>query len=113
MPRRAIRSRTGKRKEHRRAGRVDASLPVDLGGAQGMTRDVSASGAFFETDASYTVGSEVRFAIDLDTPWGPAHFDCRGTIVRLERRDGTVGVAVRFTDSDTHAIPSPAPRRRR
>lgn len=113
MPRRAIRSKTRKRKEHRREERVGASLPVDLGGATGLTRDVSASGAFFETDASYTVGSEVLFAIDLDTPWGPAHFDCRGTIVRLERRDGTVGVAVRFTDSDTHAIPSPAPRRRR
>ena len=113
MPRRAIRKKTGKRKEHRREERVDASLPVDLGSAQGMTRDVSASGAFFETDASYTIGSEVLFAIDLDTPWGPAHFDCRGTIVRLERRNGTVGVAVQFTDSDTHAIPSPAPRRRR
>ena len=61
----------------------------------GLTRDVSASGAFFETDASYRVGNVVRFAINLDTPWGPAQFDYRGKIVRLERHDGTVGVAVR------------------
>ena len=113
MPRRATRTKARKRKEHRRADRVSAALPVDLDGAKGPTRDVSASGAFFETDASYSVGSEVHFAIDLDTPWGPACFDCRDRIVRLERRDGTVGVAVRFTDSDTHAAPPPAQRRRR
>ena len=113
MPRRAIRTKARKRKEHRREERVSASRPVDLGRSQGVTRDVSASGAFFETDASYSVGSEVRFAIDLETPWGPARFDCRGEIVRLERHDGTVGVAVRFTDSDTHAAPPPAQRRRR
>ena len=113
MPRRATRTKARKRKEHRRADRVSAALPVDLDGANGPTRDVSASGAFFETDASYSVGSEVRVAIDLETPRGPARFDCRGEIVRLERHDGTVGVAVRFTDSDTHAAPPPAQRRRR
>ena len=92
-----------RRKDKRREGRVSASLPVELGKAKGVTRDVSASGAFFETDAAYAVGSRIRFAIDLDTPWGPARFDCRGRIVRLERRDGTVGVAVRFTDSKPEA----------
>lgn len=99
-------------KEKRRQERVSASLAVDLGKARGMTRDVSASGAFFETGAAYAVGNRIRFAIDLDTPWGPARFDCRGRIVRLERRDGTVGVAVRFTDSEQRPGSSPARRRR-
>lgn len=31
--------------------RVSAALPVDLGAATGVTRDFSASGIFFETDA--------------------------------------------------------------
>ena len=114
MARRAIRTETKKRKKHPRAERVRALLPVLIGKAhQGLTRDVSASGAFFETDASYRVGSVVRFAINLDTPWGPAQFDYRGKIVRLERHDGTVGVAVRFTDDEAQPQAKPAPRRRR
>jgi hypothetical protein len=77
-----------------------------------VTRDVSASGAFFETEAHCRVGSPVRFAIQLATPWGPAHFDCRGKIVRVERHDGTVGVAVQFEELDTPPL-RPAPARGR
>ena len=111
MPRRATKTKTKKRKYQRSEKRVRAVIPVTLARARGVTRDVSASGAFFETDASYKVGSRVHFAIDLATPWGPAHFDCRGKIVRLERHDGTLGVAVQFTDAD--AARRPAPRRKR
>lgn len=103
MPRRAIRAKKRRREEHRREERVSAALPVKLGKAKGVTRDVSASGVFFETRASYAVGNPIRFALDLDTPWGKARFQCRGKIVRLERRDGTLGVAVRFTDSKPEA----------
>ena len=111
MARRATKTKAGKKKYKRSEKRVRARLAVDLGRAKtGVTRDVSASGAFFETDVSYKVGSRVRFAIDLATPWGPAHFDCKGRIVRLEKHDGTVGVAVRFADSD---LPAAAPARRR
>ena len=110
MARRATKTKTRKRKYQRSERRVRARLAVDLGRAKGLTRDVSASGAFFETDVSYKVGSRVRFAIDLATPWGPAHFDCRGKIVRLEKHDGTVGVAVQFNDPGETAV---AARRRR
>lgn len=112
MARRATKTKTRKRKYQRSEKRVRARITVDLGRAKGMTRDVSASGAFFETDASYKVGSRVRFAIDLATPWGPAHFDCRGKIVRLEKHDGTVGVAVQFSD-DVAAAAARSARRRR
>ena len=110
MARRAAQPKTKKRKYERSEKRVRAQLSVDLGRAQGVTRDVSASGAFCETDVSYKVGNRVRFAIDLATPWGPAHFDCKGKIVRLEKHDGTVGVAVRFSDAD---LPAAARRARR
>ncbi len=113
MPRRAIRAKKRKGREHRSEERVSASLPVKLGKTKGVTRDVSASGAYIETDAKYAVGSPVRFAIHLDTPWGKVLFDCRGQIVRLEHRDGTVGVAVRFTETDRIPTPSPAKRRAR
>ena len=113
MARRATKTKTRKRKYERREKRVRARLAVDLGRAKGVTRDVSASGAFFETDVSYKVGSRVRFAIDLATPWGPAHFDCRGKIVRVERHDRTIGVAVQFCELSAPPRPEPAPARRR
>ena len=88
-----------KKNDKRREKRVAAALPLDLGGAAGVARDVSASGMFFETDASYAIGSPISFALDLETPWGTVMFKCRGKIVRLESRDQRVGVAVQFTDS--------------
>ena len=113
MARRTAKTKARKRKYKRSEKRVRARLTVDLGRAKGVTRDVSASGAFFETDVSYKVGNRVRFAIDLATPWGPAHFDCRGKIVRLERHQGTVGVAVRFVGPGDVPAAAPSARRRR
>ena len=76
-----------------------AALPVDLGGVAGVARDVSASGMFFETDASYAIGSSISIALDLDTPWGKVMVKCQGKIVRLEPHNRKVGVAVQFTES--------------
>jgi hypothetical protein len=105
--------RVKKRNYERREERVRAELPVKLERAKGVTRDVSRSGAFFETDATYRVGSPVHFAIRLETPWGPAHFDCRGKIVRVERHDQVMGVAVQFNELSAPPRPAPAPPRRR
>lgn len=74
-------------------------LPIDLEGTAGIARDVSASGIFFETDAAYAIGSPVNLALDLDTPWGKVMLRCEGKIVRVERRDEKIGVAVQFSDS--------------
>lgn len=97
--------------ETRRGERLGAALAVNLGRKSGVTRDVSASGVFFEIDARYPVGSEIRFELDLDTPWGQAKCDCSGTIVRVERHDGTVGIAVQFSDAEPRARKAP-PRHR-
>ncbi len=113
MAPRTTKTKARKRKYKRSEVRVRARLAVDLGPAKGVTRDVSASGAFFETDVSYKVGSRVRFAIDLATPWGPAHFDCSGKIVRLEKHQGIVGVAVRFVGPGDVPAAAPSARRRR
>ena len=92
-----------KTKRKRREKRVAAALPLDLPGAKGMARDVSASGMFFETDASYAIGSSIRIALALDTPWGKVMVRCRGKIVRLEPRARKVGVAVQFIESASDA----------
>ncbi|HUF21846.1 MAG TPA: PilZ domain-containing protein [Burkholderiales bacterium] len=85
----------GQRKEER----IVTSVPVDLGGSSGITRDVSASGIFFETDAAFAPGSTVRFKVELDTPSGKMKLRCCGSIVRVEHRNGKVGVAVHITES--------------
>lgn len=97
------RKRKQRTKDKRREERVNASLPVDAGPATGVTRDVSASGMYFETDASYTVGSPVNIALSLDTPWGKVMFRCDGKIVRVESHDRKVGVAVQFIEPKLEA----------
>jgi hypothetical protein len=89
-----------KEKEKRRGRRVAAALPVALEGQPALSRDVSASGIFLETEAGYALGSPVSMALDLDTPWGKVMFRCEGRIVRVEHREDKVGVAVKFTDDD-------------
>ena len=92
-----------KQRNLRGTARVSAVLPVRVGKAHGTTRDVSASGVFFETDIAYHRGSKIHFEIQLETPWGHAVCDCDGKIVRVERRDGAVGIAVQFSAARARA----------
>lgn len=85
--------------EKRRAPRFRAGLHVRANGAAGITRDVSESGIFFETDASYATGSSINLSIDVDTPGGRIRLAFRGSIVRVERRANRVGVAVKIGET--------------
>lgn len=93
--------------EKRRDQRIRAALPVRTGGAVGITRDVSESGIFFETDAYHRPGSAISLYIDVDTPGGPITLACNGVIVRVERLASRVGLAIRITD--TSISPSAPP----
>lgn len=79
--------------------RIPATYPVNLGGATGITSDVSASGIFFETSADFSVGSPISFTVEFDSPGGRKVLKCAGSVVRIETRDSGVGVAVRITES--------------
>jgi hypothetical protein len=94
--------------EQRREERVPASLRVGLDKGSGVTRDVSASGVFFETEAAYAAGSTIRFTIDLGTPGGDMVLSCQGDIVRVENRGGRIGVAVKITESSIRAAAATA-----
>ncbi|MGQ0523739.1 MAG: PilZ domain-containing protein [Betaproteobacteria bacterium] len=91
-------------REKRRDERVFTALPVDLGNASGLTRDVSASGVFFEIDASYRLGSTIEFAVELETPGGKMLLKCEGEIVRIEPRGARVGVAVKIVESSLEPL---------
>ena len=86
--------------EQRKEERVRAAWRLDLGNnASGTTRDVSASGIFFETDAAYAPGAAIRFAIEIETVGGRMLLSCLGEIVRVEQLKARCGVAVRILDS--------------
>jgi len=88
-------SRTGYT-EKRRASRYRVSLPVELEQGSGETRDISESGMFFETDQPFALGQAIRFSVLLAHAIPGITFRLRGEgpIVRMERRDDKVGVAV-------------------
>ena len=85
--------------EKRREKRVAASLPVILARASGLTRDVSASGVFFETDTQFAQGSRIDITVKLTSPAGRMRLECQGEIVRVEQHGTRMGVAVKITDS--------------
>ena len=90
----------GKAKNKRLEERMSATRPVQLDRGTGITRNVSTSGVFFETNADYAEGSEIIFAIELDGPAGEkSMLRCRGEIVRVELRGGKVGVAAKIVAS--------------
>lgn len=92
---------TQSQREHER---VPSARPVKLADALGTTRDVSASGVYFEIDSDMVVGSDISFEIALDAPGGPMTLRCSGRVVRIEQKDGRTGIAVRMTDSRLEAV---------
>ena len=84
----------------KRADRISWKLPVNLGIARGTTRDISASGIFFETDATYPLLSDsIHFEVELHTPNGTILLKYLGEIVRIEPHHKKVGVAVTIVES--------------
>jgi PilZ domain-containing protein len=80
--------------ESRREERFDTSMPVQLMRGSGVARNVSATGIYFVTDVALTEGAPVSFTLDFnDYPGGPLRVKCAATVVRVEQRNGKVGVA--------------------
>lgn len=85
--------------DKRMGERVGARLALEFDGGHGFTRDVSASGVYFETDASCGIGEQISFAVDFESPAGKMVLKCVGQIVRVEHKDGHIGVAVQIDES--------------
>lgn len=86
--------------DKRREERMSTARPVRLDRGQAVTRNISTSGVFFETDVAYAQEGEIIFAIELDGPQGEKLvLRCQGEIVRVERRNGKVGIAAKIVSS--------------
>jgi len=82
--------------ERRRAARFRIAIPVELEEGEGITRDVSLSGVFFETDQSFAPGEQINLVMVLEraSPGRPVRLQCEGRVVRVTRFDKRIGVAV-------------------
>ena len=86
---------------HRTEERVSMRVPVSLpGGLSGTTRDISASGIYFETDTAPLGDSPLAFAVELKNEMGVGMtLRCRGQVLRVEHQGSRVGVAARILES--------------
>jgi Tfp pilus assembly protein PilZ len=70
--------------------RYKLALPLQLKNGAGITRDISTSGIFFETESAYAIGDMIRLLLNF----GHETLQCEARVVRVEPRDGQFGVAV-------------------
>jgi PilZ domain-containing protein len=80
--------------ERRRAKRYTVALPVQLmQRGTGVTRNMSTSGFFFETEKAQAVGEAIEFSVEFSD----ATVECNGRVVRVESLDDKFRVAVELT----------------
>jgi len=88
--------------ERRASVRIPIAQPVYLENAKGFTHNLSTSGVFFWiTGGSFNVGDPISFSVEISRPEGPVMVKCRGVVVRVERYESRIGVAVNFTETET------------
>jgi len=99
-------AKTPESPDRRRAPRLPIDLAVELEEATGRTRDMSASGVYFQTRQALAPGVAITFtlmledaAIFLGQAAPPSRFrlECEGRIVRVDPGEGGVGVAAALT----------------
>jgi Tfp pilus assembly protein PilZ len=77
--------------EERRMGeRYKLALPLQLKNGAGMTRNISTSGIFFETESEYSIGETIRLFLNFEHEI----LQCEARVVRVEPCNGRFGVAV-------------------
>ena len=85
------------------APRERLELPLRLrDGSCAVTRDISATGLFFEMEGLHLLGGLVDFELHLVE--ARVKFTSSGEIVRLEHKDGRTGVAVRLLAPRLEAV---------
>lgn len=86
--------------EQRSETRERVILPVDLcAGGRGLTRDISVSGMFIETDAEQRPGDVMDFEITLPSPGLMLKLVAQGQVVRVETSGKRFGAAIRLLSS--------------
>ncbi|HAL39694.1 MAG TPA: hypothetical protein DCP03_16960 [Polaromonas sp.] len=80
----------------RGADRFDTELPDEIGGVQGLTRNISATGIYFETELTQEPGLRVHFTVEVNVRGEKIRLVCEGEVVREDRNDGVLGIAAKL-----------------
>ena len=85
--------------ERRKALRYPIPLHVELDRGNGIIRNISISGVLFETDQVFPAGTRIRLTVLLEPACtgNSTCLHCQGRIVRAEKNEEKMGVAVAFT----------------
>lgn len=99
------------RDERRRAERYVAAMPVSVGGREGTTQDLSASGLSFHADHSYAPGERVEVVIEylLDGHHYPLR--CEVEVVRSVPTGDGYTIGARLTPQSQAEVPVGTPDR--
>jgi hypothetical protein len=86
--------------EKRKGPRIHTALPVFLENAQGITRDVSATGVYFWTSrADCLPGELINFSVEVKRREAKVVLKCQGDVLRKEPGTNEIGLAVQITKS--------------
>ncbi len=83
----------------RGADRFDTELPVEIGCVHGLTRNISESGIYFETEMTPETGSRVNFTVEVNVRGQKLKLACEGQVVRIDQSSGVVGIAAKLLSS--------------
>lgn len=84
------------RVEQRINERIAVAFPVCVAKANFVTRDISPSGIFIETQAKFELGERVGLMVKLGNPGNHLMLKADGEIVRLENNPSKAGIAVKI-----------------
>jgi len=97
--------------QKRRHQRVPSAIPFILDdGSDAITRDLSPSGVYFETEGRVTVGSVVHFSLQFDNPSGDLLFVCAARVARIRAEEGKLGIGAEIIESRLERKGSTVPR---
>lgn len=79
----------------RETNRVPLEIPIQIGGEQAISRDISLSGIYFKTSKEFQPGENLQFEFRLGfaAPGQSLLLDCQGAVVRVEKLDNEYGIA--------------------
>lgn len=94
----------------RREERYETTLAVRLKHGTAVAKNVSASGIYFETEVPLEEATPIHFTIEFaDSPTGPLRIRCEARVVRVEQKDGKIGVGASIINSTFERIENDAP----
>jgi hypothetical protein len=85
--------------------RHEIVLAINVGGKPGVTRDVSSGGVYFSSTFEFEPGAQIEFTLPLPLlKQSGIELNCRGRVLRVDRRDHDCGIAAKIEQFTTASI---------